>query len=89
MTFRQLQDKCEQVSPTVLNKRLKELRASGLVEHNDAGYQLSPNGLELFKMLKPFGSWSTKWAADLAESRPNGEANGSLFSRVTVSKRPR
>lgn len=31
MTFRQLQQSCETVSPTVLNRRLKELSASGFL----------------------------------------------------------
>lgn len=69
VTFRQLQEKCEQVSPTVLNKRIKELTASGLVERSDAGYQLSTVGMELFKLLKPFGEWSQKWAAELSDSQ--------------------
>ncbi|MFV1844109.1 MULTISPECIES: winged helix-turn-helix transcriptional regulator [unclassified Phaeobacter] len=68
MTFRQLQEKCEHVSPTVLNKRIKELSASGLVERSDGGYQLSRTGMYLFKLLHPFGDWSKKWAAELSGS---------------------
>lgn len=62
LTFRQLQTSCETVSPTVLNKRLKELRESGLVERGVDGYQLSKTGLELFGLLEPFGKWSQHWA---------------------------
>ncbi len=65
MTFRQIQECCEMVSPTVLNKRLKELTASGLVERGNSGYQLSTRGLELFSLLKPFGAWSIHWAKEL------------------------
>ena len=72
-TFRQLQEKCEQVSPTVLNKRIKELTASGLIERGDSGYQLSGNGIDLFRLLEPFGGWSQKLAAELATSKPNLE----------------
>lgn len=72
-TFRQLQEKCEQVSPTVLNKRIKELTASGLIERGDSGYQLSGNGIDLFRLLEPFGGWSQRWAAELATSKPNLE----------------
>lgn len=65
LTFRALQERCEGVSPTVLNKRLKELSASNLVERGVAGYQLSAKGNELFQLLQPFGEWSTDWAAKL------------------------
>lgn len=62
LTFRQLQESCETVSPTVLNKRLKELRETGLLEHEGAGYQLTETGQELFGLLEPFGQWSIRWA---------------------------
>lgn len=65
MTFRQIQESCEMVSPTVLNRRLKELTSSGLVERGASGYQLTATGLELFELLKPFGSWSMEWAESL------------------------
>ena len=32
LTFRSLQEKCETISPAVLNQRIKELRAAGLLE---------------------------------------------------------
>lgn len=66
MTFRNLQENCEQVSPTVLNKRIKELSVSGLVERSEKGYQLTASGAELFALLKPFGRWSEAWAEKLS-----------------------
>lgn len=69
MTFRELQTRCEQVSPTVLNKRIKELTLSGFVERADAGYQLSATGMELFGLLQPFGGWSKKWADGLSGAK--------------------
>jgi DNA-binding HxlR family transcriptional regulator len=65
MTFREIQESCEGVSPTVLNKRLKELTSSGLIERGANGYQLTNMGTELFQLLQPFGAWSTRWAANL------------------------
>ena len=38
-TFRELQERCEAISPTVLNSRLKELREVGLIEHSQEGYR--------------------------------------------------
>ncbi|MGR3622819.1 winged helix-turn-helix transcriptional regulator [Pseudophaeobacter sp.] len=66
LTFRALQERCEGVSPTVLNKRLKELSACNVVERGAAGYQLSETGQALFDLLQPFGSWSEVWAAGLS-----------------------
>eukprot|EP00903_Cladosiphon_okamuranus_P001641 g1639.t1 len=60
LTFRELQGRCEGVSPTVLNKRLKELRECALVNHDGAGYVLTPMGQQLFGLLKPFGNWSNR-----------------------------
>ncbi|MEM9629952.1 MAG: helix-turn-helix domain-containing protein [Pseudomonadota bacterium] len=62
LTFRELQNRCENVSPTVLNRRLKELRASLLVDHGSQGYGLTELGQELFSLLEPFGRWSINWA---------------------------
>lgn len=70
MTFRQLQESCESVSPTVLNNRLKELRETGVVARGDGGYALTPTGRELFVLLKPFGAWSIRWAERFSGDEP-------------------
>lgn len=62
LTFRDLQKRCEGVSPTVLNKRLKELRECALVDHDGTGYVLTAMGQELFGLLQPFGRWSENWS---------------------------
>ena len=64
-TFRDLQARCGSASPTVLNTRLKELRAAGLVEKTDSGYGLTETGHELFRVLEPLGDWSINWAKRL------------------------
>ena len=69
MTFRQLQESCEMVSPTVLNRRLKELASSDVVERGDSGYQLTVTGKELFELLEPFGKWSKRWARIVLENK--------------------
>ena len=66
LTFRQIQDRCEQMSPTILNRRIKELTASGFVEKGDQGYQLTDAGGQLFVFLEPLGGWSKKWADALS-----------------------
>ena len=64
-TFRDLQARCNSASPTVLNTRLKELRAAGLVMNSDHGYALTRDGRALFEMLEPLGDWSEGWAKGL------------------------
>jgi len=64
-TFRELQERCEAISPTVLNSRLKELREAGLVEHSHEGYRATPTGHELYALLVPLGVWAKRWAAKL------------------------
>ena len=66
-TFRELQARCNGLSPTVLNTRLKELRAAKLVEKAEHGYALTGDGRKLFEMLAPLGDWSYEWTAMLAE----------------------
>ncbi|MGD1885583.1 MAG: winged helix-turn-helix transcriptional regulator [Cohaesibacteraceae bacterium] len=72
LTFRQVQARCESVSPTVLNSRLKELTSSGLVARGASGYELTDKGRELFGLLKPFGAWSQRWADELPDTQPKG-----------------
>lgn len=69
LTFRQIQDRCEQMSPTILNRRIKDLTVSGFVEKGDHGYQLTDTGADLFEFLKPLGAWSKQWADELLLSQ--------------------
>ncbi len=62
-TFRQLQRACDDMSPTLLNRRLKELRTTGLVEHVTDGYQLTEIGRELYDHIEPLGTWAKRWAS--------------------------
>ena len=60
--FRDLQDLIG-ASPTIVNARLRDLRAARLVELDDAaGYRLTPLGTELLQLFLPLHVWSEKWA---------------------------
>ncbi len=63
-TFRQLQEKCESISPSVLNSRIKDLRDAKVVERTLDGYTLTERGHRLIKIIKPFGDWSREWAKE-------------------------
>lgn len=65
LTFRELRTQCENVSPTVLNTRLKALRELGLVDHDEDGYGHTDLGAELASQLGALDGWSQKWAKSL------------------------
>ena len=61
--FRDLQQRCGDISPTVLNSRLRELRDARLVAQDAArAHELTPLGAELLEALAPLQAWSTRWA---------------------------
>lgn len=65
LTFRELQQACGQISPTVLNERLRELRAGKLVDLDDErGYTLSARGVELVDKFLPIVRWAERWARE-------------------------
>lgn len=64
-TFRELQAYCESISPTILNKRLKELTKANLIERSINGYGLTKKGQELYHMLSPLGKWAKGWAKSI------------------------
>lgn len=64
-TFRELQERCELISPTILNSRIKDLREADVVERTLEGYQLTSRGKELIEIIKPLGNWSRKWAKEV------------------------
>lgn len=64
LTFRSLETAAE-TNPNVLNSRLKELRAAGLVDH-DGGYRLSDMGASLIPLMLQLHAWADDWGARLA-----------------------
>ena len=66
-TFRELQLRCEQISPTLLNTRIKELKTLQLINMQDSGYQLTQQGQELISIILPLGDWSKKWAEQVLQ----------------------
>ncbi len=65
-TFRELQQRCELISPTLLNTRLKELKIMQLVDMQESGYQLTRHGQQLISIMLPLGDWSKQWATELS-----------------------
>ena len=61
-TFRELQERCGNVSSSVLADRLRELAEAGVVERTEAGYGLTDAGAELLARLRPLEDWASHWA---------------------------
>jgi DNA-binding HxlR family transcriptional regulator len=62
MTFRELRERCDAMSPTVLNQRLRELRETEIVAVAEpGGYVLSQAGRELLAAMMPLLKWSDDW----------------------------
>jgi DNA-binding HxlR family transcriptional regulator len=62
LPFRALQERCDAVSPTVLNERLRELRDAGVVALQDGGgYVLTAEGRALGALLMPLHRWAERW----------------------------
>lgn len=73
LTFRELREHCDGMSPTVLNQRLRELRDSDIVILEEpAGYALSRQGRELLDALTPLQRWAERWGKQ-QEEKEDGE----------------
>ena len=65
-SFRSLQARCDEVSPSVLNTRLAELREARLVEVSDEGYRLTAQGRSLGAKLLKLSAWADDWAQEIS-----------------------
>lgn len=68
LTFRELQARCGDISPTILNSRLKVLRELKILDHQTEGYGYTPSGSDLGAYLISLDEWANKWAVQLDAS---------------------
>ena len=67
LTFRELQARCGNVSSSVLNDRLRELREAHIIATpSSGGYRLTQEGRELLGALEPVDAWAKRWARSSA-----------------------
>jgi len=80
LTFRALQERCDAASPSVLNRRLGELREARVVRPSTGqdGYKLTPLGQDLLLALAPLEMWARHWAAALDEADHSAESRSLL-----------
>jgi DNA-binding HxlR family transcriptional regulator len=61
---RELRQRCDGMSSSVLYQRLRELSAAGLVErYSDDRYTLTGIGRSLSAAIAPLDKWASAWAA--------------------------
>jgi DNA-binding HxlR family transcriptional regulator len=61
LNFRALRQACGGISPSVLQRRLHELRDAGVIETIPRlGYRLSARGERLFPVLAELGRWADR-----------------------------
>lgn len=70
---RALRAACDGVSPTVLQARLDDLRAAGLVELAAQGYALTALGREFLTAFLPLYRFADHWAAAVPDDKPPSE----------------
>jgi DNA-binding HxlR family transcriptional regulator len=69
LSFRALQERCDGVSPSVLNTRLSELREVDLLDAGEDGYALTEQARSLGELLVPLDAWALRWSANLPPAR--------------------
>jgi DNA-binding HxlR family transcriptional regulator len=78
LTFRELRERCDAMSPTVLNQRLHELRETQLIESAETGgYTLSALGKSLLEAMMPLLRWSDEWQKTLASTPSDADESSS------------
>ncbi len=60
--FRELQQRCDSMSASVLSQRLAELTEAGILESTDGSYGLTAEGRQLLEPLTAMNGWAKRWA---------------------------
>lgn len=68
LTSRALRVAAGDISPTVLQARVNELRDARIIELSAAGYQLTATGGELLDAFAPLYRFADRWAFALQEA---------------------
>src|SRR5690349_12072098 len=77
--FRALQQRCDNMSSSVLRQRLTELLEARLVaQQPDTAYTLTELGRGAYQALRPLVRWSNAWASALGEDCPGASETESV-----------
>jgi DNA-binding HxlR family transcriptional regulator len=87
-TFRALQEAAE-TNPSVLNRRIAELRVARLITHDGQGYRLTASGERLLALLLPLHAWADAWAAGPGGDRAGERSRASPTPTTPAPHTPR
>jgi DNA-binding HxlR family transcriptional regulator len=74
---RELRERCDQVSPDVLYRRLRELTEAGLVEQDqERRYRCTAIGQSLAGAIAPLDAWAQEWSHVRPDPTAGGRAAG-------------
>jgi DNA-binding HxlR family transcriptional regulator len=69
--FNELRRGVPRMSPTLLSKRLSQLKRAGIVDRHDDGsdvrYVLTPAGRELQPVVEALGVWGIRWIGEIGD----------------------
>jgi DNA-binding HxlR family transcriptional regulator len=85
LLFRALQERCDGMSSSVLNQRLRELRAAGIVELVEGGYGLTAEGRRLMEVHGALDDWAQRWAKRV-DQEARARNPGSVTARPKRSR---
>jgi DNA-binding HxlR family transcriptional regulator len=74
MTSRALRAACDDLSPTVLQTRLNELRGAQLLTSGKGGYALTDLGRALLEAFQPLNGFAQDWETKVSEPRGSRKA---------------
>jgi DNA-binding HxlR family transcriptional regulator len=84
-SFRTLQRLCGDISPTVLNSRLSELREAEIIDlRGGEGYIITEEGIALGGIVNQLNTWSKSWANRTASDKATFQDKA--LKRTPVSK---
>jgi DNA-binding HxlR family transcriptional regulator len=83
-TFRLLQDSVGGITPNTLNTRIKELRESGLLDHGNDGYIVTPTGADLLKRISDVQIFASRWVNSQSKvASTSSKANTKVSSKAS------
>jgi len=87
-SFRTLQKLCGDISPTVLNARLAELREAAIIGLREReGYVITEEGLALGRIIEQLNIWAEQWAVGMKKPKPGGRIKSTAASVVKRHKK--
>ena len=70
--FRELAQRADAMSQSVLSRRLNELETACFVMSDEDGWRLTEKGSELLQVFSPLSRFATRWAELVVEPKPAG-----------------